>query len=375
MNPTRDNHYVPIWYQKGFFLPNQEQLGVLDKNAQDHIILSNGQRIKKKTFRSINLRHPSAIFKQFDLYTTLVLGEPNDEIEKKLFGRLDDIGPNALKFFCYMKDTGIGGINLPESIKEFGEPAQAWQNLLEYIDAQKIRTPKAQELLKRLLTKNGLKAPHQNQILFMMQQIRQYYITTLGEGLWEIVTAKNSPTKFIFSDDPVTVYNCDHFPGAPQCLHPFDPHPYELGSRIIFPLDLNNCLIISNLEFAKNPKREIAKKLRTNARSYDGPWIDLRDIKKDRHLEEKEVCWINYIIKQRAPRYIAAASEEWLFPENKVKIPKWPNLDLALQHTGYSFRLSRQETIIKHKDGSTQFITPLGEQTIVPGWFNKRHKL
>jgi hypothetical protein len=372
MKPTRENHYVPIWYQKGFLLPNQEQLAVLDKNAKEHIILPNGERIQKKTFKPINRRHPSAVFKLFDLYTTTILGRPNDEIEKGLFGRLDDIGANALKFFSSMKDTD--GFNLPASLDEFGEPDQAWKTLLEYIDAQKIRTPKAQQFLTHLLATKGIKQINQNDILFMIQQIRQYYITTFGEGLWEIVTAKNSATKFIFSDDPVTIYNCDHFSGAPQCLYPFDPHPYELGSRIIFPLDLDNCLIISNLEFAKNPQRKIAKKFRSNARSYDTAWIDLRDIKKDRHLEEREVCWVNYIVKQRAPRYVAAACEEWLFPENKVKIPVWPKLDIALQHTGFSFKLSRQETVIKHTDGSTQFITPLGKQTIVPGWFNKEHK-
>lgn len=293
----------------------------------------------------------------------------NDEIERILFGNIDRIGAKSTRFFSSMLDTN--GFDIPTSLEKNMEIGQAWSNLLEYIDAQKIRTPKALDLLRRLILKKEEQEYNQNQMMLVMQKIRQFYQVTLGEGLWEIVKATNASTKFIFSDDPVTIYNCDYFAGSKQCQYPYDPHPYELGSRIIFPLGINNCLIISNIEFAKNPERRFARKIRRNARSYDDVTLDVRDIKKDRNLNNEEVCFINYIIKKRAPRYIAAALEEWLFPEKNIEIPQWPKLDHVLRHQGFSKKLNTIETIISYKNGTKEFITPFGEKTIIPKWFNR----
>jgi hypothetical protein len=35
----------------------------------------------------------------------------------------------------------------------------------------------------------------------------------------------------------------------------------------------------------------------------------------------------NYILKRRATRYVAAAEEEWLYPERRVSTTDWPQLD------------------------------------------------
>jgi hypothetical protein len=43
-------------------------------------------------------------------------------------------------------------------------------------------------------------------------------------------------------------------------------------------------------------------------------------------LTDTEVNDINYIIKNRAYRYIAAAKEEWLYPENKISSKYWDKL-------------------------------------------------
>jgi hypothetical protein len=45
---------------------------------------------------------------------------------------------------------------------------------------------------------------------------------------------------------------------------------------------------------------------------------NLLDTQFGRELEEDEVLRINYILKRRATRYIAAAEEEWLYPEKRV---------------------------------------------------------
>ena len=42
-----------------------------------------------------------------------------------------------------------------------------------------------------------------------------------------------------------------------------------------------------------------------------------------RHLNEREVREINFIIKSRAFRYIAAAKEEWLYPEHHISKSDW----------------------------------------------------
>lgn len=116
----------------------------------------------------------------------------------------------------------------------------------------------------------------------LVQNIWKYYATTWSEGLWELVSAENSSVKFLLSDDPVTLYNCDLFPAAPECRYPHDPHPYLIGTRTVFVLDRNNCLIISNIEHAKDPTRARARKVRRNARSFDETLITYLDIHKER---------------------------------------------------------------------------------------------
>ena len=55
--------------------------------------------------------------------------------------------------------------------------------------------------------------------------------------------------------------------------------------------------------------------------------INLADIQTGRQLEEDEVLRINFILKRRATRYIAAAREEWLYPEERLASTMWSNLD------------------------------------------------
>jgi hypothetical protein len=48
-----------------------------------------------------------------------------------------------------------------------------------------------------------------------------------------------------------------------------------------------------------------------------------------RHLSEDEVRQINFILKSRAYRYIAAAKEEWLYPEWFVSKSDWASYGLG----------------------------------------------
>ena len=92
MSKTRDNHYVPVWYQKGFYTSGNKQLCYL--SLQPKIIdLPNGDT---KEIYSKNWYHPSQCFYQTDLYTTVFGEHINDDIERIFFGQIDDSGSSAV---------------------------------------------------------------------------------------------------------------------------------------------------------------------------------------------------------------------------------------------------------------------------------------
>jgi hypothetical protein len=113
---TRDNHYVPIWYQKGFLPPRGNKLHYLNL-APDEIFLPNGQT---KLHNALSEKHPRQCFYQTDLYSTFFGTQVNDEIERKLFGDIDRRGKPAAEAFA-------------------GDDASAWHRhfsgLFLYLDA------------------------------------------------------------------------------------------------------------------------------------------------------------------------------------------------------------------------------------------------
>lgn len=54
--------------------------------------------------------------------------------------------------------------------------------------------------------------------------------------------------------------------------------------------------------------------------------FNMMDIQSGRILTDEEVLEINYIIKRRAYRYVAAAEEEWLYPERHISCDHWRKL-------------------------------------------------
>ena len=91
---TRRNHYVPIWYQKGFFLGSRSKLQYLDFDPRTE--LPNGRVIVR---RGLELRSPRRCFMEWDLYTTRFGGRLNDNFEKFLFGGIDAEGARAVQAF------------------------------------------------------------------------------------------------------------------------------------------------------------------------------------------------------------------------------------------------------------------------------------
>ncbi len=93
---SRQNHYVPKWYQKGFILGSRGTLYRLDLDASSRQ-LPNGRKV---VGRDVQLRSPKTCFVQKDLYTTRIGRLINDEVERYLFGPIDATGALAVRAFA-----------------------------------------------------------------------------------------------------------------------------------------------------------------------------------------------------------------------------------------------------------------------------------
>lgn len=266
-----------------------------------------GERGRKYHRRALLRWGPKRCFVENDLYTVKLGAWSNDEIERRFFGRIDSRGEKAVEFFA--------SFGIREGVHE------AFDAIVPYMDAQRFRTPRGIDWLKR---RTDIK--NQNLALFTLQAVYQYHATMWTEGVWEIVSARESPTKFLLTDEPVTFYNVGVFPGSRDCLYPSDVGLEEVGTRTIFPLSLDACLIITHLQLVRDPW--IApRRSRTNARAYQPTIAKFTDFQFGRELEEDEVLRINFILKRRATRYIAAAREEWLYPEDFASTTHWSKID------------------------------------------------
>lgn len=299
----QNNHYVPVGYQKRFIPDRQKELYYLDLDPT-YRDLSDGRRVKIS--RELRYQGPRICFCEDDLYTTKFFGIRNEEIETYLFGKIDDNIHDAL-------DGLIS--NNPHLLHKY------FQYIFEYIDAQKLRTPKGLDWIKSnyfQLTKNEL--------LLEMQFLRTMHCTMWVEGVIEIVSAEESDIKFIISDHPVTIYNYACSPDSESCQHSNDPLTAWKASQTIFPLDMNHCLILTNLEYASSPDEINPISGRTNPRFFSQTITRWDTVIRDRKLKAEEVCAINYIIKRRARKYIAAGKEEWLYPERMYAKNEWKSL-------------------------------------------------
>ncbi len=188
------------------------------------------------------------------------------------------------------------------------------------MSTQKLRTPKG---LAWLAAHTSIL--DKNERLFFMQKFRNMHCAVWTECVWQLADAFQSSTKFIISDHPVTVYNRGCFPLSKWCLEGRDPDIRLNGTHTLFPLSLDKILILTNLSWVRNPYQNPTRP-RPNPGLFRTTYFDWRAIQTLRHLSETEVCEINFIIKNRALRYVAAAREEWLHPENHLPTEHWSKL-------------------------------------------------
>ena len=292
MSQSRINHYVPQWHQNGFVDERDNELRHLKRRE---IELKDGS-VKvvygKKWFTA------AQCFYEEDQYSTFFGTTINDDIEKKLFGPIDDNGADAVKAFL---------------TDDQAQWHHNFQDFFIYLDAQKLRTPKGLDWVKS-------KYPELSKIQLMteMQSLRTLHCTLWAEGVRELVSAEDSDVKFILSDHPVSIYNYACPPGSELCAYPNDPDIALKGSQTVFPLDKNRCLILSNLEYAQDPEGVNPLEQRTNATKMRQPMVSTINFISKRKLTADEVTKINYIIKSRAKDAIAAGKESWLYPESRL---------------------------------------------------------
>ncbi len=330
MSKSRDNHYVPKWYQKGFIEPNRSSLVYLDLTP-DIKILPNGRKITPKSF--FPDAPVSRCFYQTDLYSTFFLGEVNDEIEKKLFGDIDTKGAKAVRAFC---------------TNDKHQWHQNFETLFKYIDTQKIRTPKGLDWLRQQYP-----YMNQNQLMYEMQAIQMMHCSIWSEGVREIVSAEKAGVKFILSDHPVTVYNHGLPLKDTQLKYPHDPSITLKASQTIFPLNRDFCLILTNLEYAEEADCDPLKK-RTFSRHFKNSMVRTDAFIKLRYLGDEDVMAINSIIKSRAKRYIAAGEENWLYPEKHISRP-WSEFRHSLRPPVDGLMLFGGEIYAKFDNGRVHY--------------------
>jgi hypothetical protein len=337
------NHYVPQWYQRRFFErgANQSQLFYLDKTPD----VIRRQPLPDTTRRAVRKLGPVNCFAQDHLYTLVFGRYATDVVEKEFFGSVDTIGEMAVAFFSDY-DWERDGCH------------EAAEGMFAYLGAQLFRTPKGLAHLRHLSKSKD----HQR----TLHALRRYLFAYQGmwtEGVWEVLScAQSSSTKFIVSDTPVTTYNKGVFPASQEVLAAGWADIGRLGTHTIFPIDLEHCLVVTNLQYVRNPKCNVVA-LRENARHFGDAMFDLRKVQRRREISEQEVLAINLVLKTMARRYVAAARREWLYPEAGLQERTWSRLGgkhfLMPDPRLVSFTTS---TLVGFKDGGAWGTNEYGHQ-------------
>lgn len=300
---SRVHHYVPQWYQKRFFKSDQTRFYYLDLHPET----ASNDGVHRHRRRDL-LRWGSArCFCADELYTVKFGNWLTDVIEKRFFGAIDSQGRESVRTiadFEGLSRSSGGGLDF----------------LPQYMDAQRMRTPRG---MKRFQSQIDIR--DRNQALVLMRRLFQLHTTMWTEGVWEVVRARQSQTKFIVTDEPITFFNAKVFPESKVGRYPGDVGLDKIGTRTLFPLGIDSCLLITHVQLVRDPWSVLLAS-RLNARAYHATMMSLLDIQFGRELTEDEVLRINLILKRRATRYIAAA-------ENRMALSGKASFDSALVKT------------------------------------------
>lgn len=286
---SRQNHYVPEWYQEGF---RRGGLFNFFLDLAPPLRRPDGTPVERVPRR----RPPGSCFWEQDLYITRFGEHFNDQVETILFAGIDDFGARAVRAF-------VGG--------EFAQMHQNYEPFFSYLGAQKLRTPKGLDWIRR-----HYPALSQVELMVELQHLRHLYGTVWAEAVREIVSAEDSDVKFLVTDHPVTTFNA----AWPWDAGLYDPPVALNGTQTVFALDANHCLILTHLPYAQAPEYVSLTSKRENARSFAQTLIRTDAMVRSRRLTSDEVIAINHLLKAKALRYIAAAEFEELYPERHIAV-------------------------------------------------------
>lgn len=343
----RHHHYVPQWYQKRFLEPDAREnvLHYLDLRPPS-VRDGRGRRRELPGQRRRSIRR---CFVEEDLYTLRFRGVRSTEIEQLLFGEIDRRGSTAVAYWASFVHPSLD--------------RSAISGLLHFMSVQKLRTPKGLDWLAKHVGSGDA-----NRVLQTMVQLRTLYAAIWTESVWQLADASASDTKFIVTDHPVTVYNRSCGPRHERCRGSNDPDIRLHASHTLFPLGLERILILTNLSWARNPYQS-ATMMRPNPAFYRDSVFNIFEVQTHRTLTEDEVRQINFILKSRAYRHIAAGNEEWLYPERYVSKSQWSTYGhgyllmpdpRGLHHGG--------ELYLGYEDGSSEGFDVYGRRPWEPGF-------
>lgn len=275
-----NNHYVPQWYQRQFIPAHQTDRVLYLRDLKPASFRDGrGTRRQRKALRRTGTRH---CFASDDLYTPRFGGMESRELERVFFGKVDTHGKEAVEFFAEFDHDRVSG--------------DALENLMMYMSTQKLRTPKG---LDWLVAQAGVR--DRGDVLYHLTTLRRVYGAIWAECVWQIADAAGSPTKFIVSDHPVTVYNRSCAPGHPSCKGAHDPDIRLQATHTLFPLSSERLLILTNRSWACNPRQPPVQP-RANPDLFRGAMFNFLEMQTHRALSEQDVLKINCIIKRRAYR-------------------------------------------------------------------------
>lgn len=334
----RQNHYVPIWYQKGFLSESSNSLHYLNFQIPQ-TKLSDGRVFSGRAVRWLP---PASCFKAQDLYTTTFGGSLNDQIERYFFGAIDNDGAIAVRAFSENDQHAIH---------------TSFLKFFEYLDIQKLRTPKGLDWIR-----SKFPGVTQLELMLEMQALRQMHCTMWSECVREIVSAEDSDVNFIVTDHPVTVFNVAFPPSSHECQYPDDPSIELNGTQTVFALDAKHCLILTNLEYAKDRADVDLKAHRTNARFRGQSLVRTDAFVRTRKLTSSQVISINFLLKAKARQYIAASNSDWLYPETQPSA-NWGEVAHVLKPRKEELWQFGGETYIGYKDGTTHYQDQYGRSS------------
>lgn len=333
----RENHYVPIWYQKGFSQNQSTLIHYLDLDDRE-INTPKGKITVKSRPKKESMKNTFCIR---DLYSTFLSGFISDEIEDKLFGEIDIKGSRAVKAFIKNEPTYMH---------------QRFFDFFQFIDIQKLRTPKGLDWIN-----NKYSGLNHNELLLEMQTLMKMNIALWTEGVREIVSAKDSNVKFILSDHPVTTYNYSISPKDIASKYPYEPPIPLKATQTIFPLNMNECLILTNFEYADKPNTVDPKEKRTNPNYFRESLTNTMNMIRERKLRDNDVKKINYIIKKRAKKYIAAGKREWLYPDKDIEY-NWQDFQSLLLPPKEKIGIFGGELYIGYENGKHEYQDAFGRK-------------